>query len=481
MNPRLKPFARACFAWGTWGQRIRTLFVVLFLALVVFWLYGMLSVHFYRPTTIIHLSGKTTTHCVGRYHIDLPVELGRMGLHSLTLTYGLEIDHRTVDVSIKQQDYTRADFEQAANARIKDIQEERTDWGSPTLLASELLTTPNGKVLLLRYLNSGSVLSGIDSEVHALVGNRYVVLQTKSPYPEPEPPVSKEKPMYTYMDPKPGEELLRKVALNMKGYTDAAQASEGFCAAGVVFNNKTMGYDVESGLLVSNRINQAFPGIGFTIHMAGQYGGQYEDDSLFVRMNRVIPLIREGLLTEGGHFVGLRKATPKINGMAAREYGYAMHLNKMVSFVMRTETALATGQQSLLRPFITMELEVGSLDEKVTSPLTQEQALKVWDSMLQTMRLSPANGGEQINSSTGAMTTTAKVNEACPRTGLWEATLPPDHPKAQNLAASHSRRMRVTQGEPMPKFYSFGYGQGDPEKVATDEAIVWRWIQSIQG
>ncbi|RZA12461.1 MAG: hypothetical protein EOP02_30220, partial [Proteobacteria bacterium] len=63
------------FAWNTWGQRLRTSGLVLLLSIVLgllgFWAYGRGAVYFYHPENMTTLSGKTRTHCVGRYLIDV--------------------------------------------------------------------------------------------------------------------------------------------------------------------------------------------------------------------------------------------------------------------------------------------------------------------------------------------------------------------------------------------------------------------------
>ena len=153
---RTKAFVRHWFPWVTWGQKARS--VALGTALLVaasllsFWAYGRLCITFYKPEHMITLSGKTQTQCVGRYLVDVPVELGRLGIQSSQFIYGLTRDFKEVTVDVKAEDFTRAEFEKTVQARVDDIKKERTDWGATTLLAQEVIDTPNGKALLLRYL-----------------------------------------------------------------------------------------------------------------------------------------------------------------------------------------------------------------------------------------------------------------------------------------------------------------------------------------
>jgi Tle cognate immunity protein 4 C-terminal domain/Tle cognate immunity protein 4 N-terminal domain len=469
---------RTCFAWGTWGQRVRTVTLSIVLALVGFWAYGVLSVHFYRPKPMITLSGKTQTQCVGRYLMDVPVELGLLGSNDTQLLYGLDENFKKVEMDVKDPDYTRTQFEKEVQARVDDIKGERTDWGSPTLLAQEVIETQYGKGLMLRFLNRGTVSARIQSELHMLVGSRYTLLKSNSyDIPDPEPKATKEKPMYTYIDPKPAEDRLRAVAMNIQGYTDATKAPQGFCVAGVVLNNKTMGYDIETAFFHSNVDSEQLPHVNLTINMQGQYAGHSEEyENLFQRVNSQSAGLRVALAAEGGQLVVLRHKTPQINSMPGREYGHAMHtIGGKVIFQLFAETALAKEQQSMLRPFFNFDFEAGSSMEEKTSPLDEEQVLKIWDGLLGTMRLSPANGGNRIDAQTGGLVPTVKVGQTCPRTGWWEPSLPGSHPAAPYLASSAQRFKMVTAGQPMPHVYAkFMFAD---TADADNAAITWTFVK----
>lgn len=477
MTNQLLLHLRACFAFGTWGQRARTVAFSLVLALIGFWAYGVLAVHFYRPQPMITLSGKTQTQCVGRYLIDVPVELGRLGSDDVDLLYGLDTDFDKVEMEVKDPDYTRPRFETEVQARLDDLKRRTNDWGTSKLLAQEIINTRYGRALMLRYLDTGDVESRINQELHMLVGSRYTLLKTESNRtPKPEPIATNEKPMYTYIDPKPAEDRLRNVAMNIQDYTDATKAPEGFCVAGVVLNHKTMGYDIETAFFHSNADKEVLPDVRLTLNMQGQYAGHSEErENLFQRVSRQSTGLRALLAAEGGQLVVLRHATPRINGMPGREYGHAMHtLGGKVIFQFFAETALAKDQQSMLRPFFNFDFEAGSSMEEKTSPLDESQVLAIWDTLLKTMRLSPANGGNRIDGKTGALVPQTRVGEVCPRSGVWAASLPDTHPAARNLAIYHGRFKNVRAGDPMPTMFArFMF----PQTADADNAdITWSWV-----
>ncbi len=479
MKETLGAILRTCFAFGTWGQRVRTTALCFVLALVAFWAWGVLSVHFYRPPTVITLSGKTQTQCVGRYLIDVPVELGRMGSNRTVLTYGLDTDFDTVEMDVKSPDYTAMAFHQEVQARLDDIKEERTDWGAPTLLAQEVIDTKFGKALLLRFLTHGFKESGLTHELHILVGTRYAILKGKSYVPDPEP-VSSE-PLYKFINPAIQEDRMRKIALNLQGYTDATKAPEGFCVAGVVLNDKTMGYDIERGYFEAEA--RAMLGeVRLSLYMQGQYANTNEE-TVFDRVDRVNPRLRAGLASGGGQLVGLRRSTLKINGLPAREYGDAMHLRGTVVFHLMAESALPKEEQSLARPFFTFNFEAGSAMGQDTSPLDENQVLAIWDTVLGTMRLSPANGGNRIDPTTGGLTPMVKVGQACPRSGIWEASLldnkaDRERPELQRLLRTYYGRFKpVQQGHSMPPMYVAIHPSEAPKLDMRNAEVVWTWIR----
>lgn len=483
MKTRLIAWLRACFAFGTWLQRARTVLVLLVLAVACFWAYGHLAVYFYKPKNMITLSGKTQTQCVGRYLIDVPVELGSMGIHSSMFYYGLDSNFNTVEVEVMQDDITHADFTHAqfidaTNKRINELQiKQNSALKIPLLLAQEVWDTPYGKALMLRYLEDDyTSFARIKSELHILIANRYaVVTGTSSEDEKNEAPGGLDRIAYKFINPKPLEERLKVIAKNIKGYTDATKAPEGFCMEGVVMNNKTMGYDIETALFVAFGDDKLLPATKFTIHMQGQFEGKGE--TVIERSERVESEFRQLFAEQGAQSVLLRKGERKINGMPGLEYLDATHVGGVVSFLMQAETKLPKEQQSLQRPFFNLELGLGIDDNP--SPLDQDDALKLWDTLLNSMRLSPVNGGNHLDPQTGGLTPVMKVGQVCPRSGIWEAKFPEGHPSAALLAKDQSRFVRVQIGNPMPEQYAeFMFF----EKAAPlNAALSFEWRQADWG
>jgi hypothetical protein len=243
--------------------------------------------------------------------------------------------------------------------------------------------------------------------------------------------------------------------------------------AGVVMNDKTMGYDVETALF-KLAMGEKILDSSFSINMEGQFLQRKE--SVVERADRANPQLMVIAAAEGRKIqvVELHKGPKSINAMPALVYAEGVHTDKGVSFRMQAETRLTKPQQSLQRPAIAFDLQFGDVD--TPSPVDQTQALQIWDTLVNSMRLSPANGGQRVDPQTGAMVPPMRVGQACPKAGTWEASLPPGHPAAGLLASAASRFVQVQAGQVMPEVYaSFMSRTAD----ADNAQVVWTLVRAV--
>lgn len=470
---------RWMFRFDTPGQialsLLRGALALLVLALFVFYAYGRSAMAFYKPHPMTTLSGKTTTQCVGRYLLDTPVEFGTFGISSAEFTYGLTPDFKTVALEVKHEDYTPQTFFEETKSRIQTLKQTPHDrLPISLLLAQEVWETPNGNVLMLRYLADETMeISTVKSEVHILVGSRYAVISGESFLEEERKNETTDQARYKYIDTKPVEARLKTVAQNIKGYRDVTKAPEGFCVAGVVMNEKTMGYDVERADLFIHDPAQRVPHLLLNVDMTGQFLASGPD--LHARAEETLLQLRPLLALEGGQIHTLRWGKRGINGMPSLEYAHAMFFKGLVSFKFMAENVLPKAQRSLLRPNIAVSLDFG--DQEKPAAVSESQALDIWDAMLNSLRLSPANGGVRVDGQTGALTPTTRVGEVCPRSGVWEATLPVSHHAAQHIASLPERFKQVRVGAPMPELFA-GYTYRNPKDADIDNAAVtWTLVR----
>jgi hypothetical protein len=136
------------------------------------------------------------------------------------------------------------------------------------------------------------------------------------------------------------------------------------------------------------------------------------------------------------------------------------------------ENDLPQAQRSLLRPGFTITLDLGDDITSAPSPVPQEQALKIWDAMIDSMHLSPANGGYLINPATGNVDTapTALSQQPAPRTGVYRGSLPEGNPRMEYFKDIKLNYAYVEAGQNLPRL-----GMNDEEHLVT-----WTWIRATR-
>ena len=151
----------------------------------------------------------------------------------------------------------------------------------------------------------------------------------------------------------------------------------------------------------------------------------------------------------------------------------SLFVKDKLSFQFAAENALPKNQRSLLRPGFSIQLFSGNNDHP--SPFTQDEAIGLWDAIIDSMRLSPANGGNRVDDETGGLVPTTRVGEVCPKSGVWEASRSGNDRAAHVLANWYGRFKKVEQGQLMPPVYST---QLFPQTADADNArITWSWCR----
>jgi hypothetical protein len=93
----------------------------------------------YIPEVATTFSPQTRTHCLGRYLIDLPEDMGMPRLSHATLYFGLGSDFKTVEVQMPRQeeDIDRATFEKMVTIRRDELKNSFNAAVGVTLLLAE--------------------------------------------------------------------------------------------------------------------------------------------------------------------------------------------------------------------------------------------------------------------------------------------------------------------------------------------------------
>ena len=378
-------------------KRTKTLYLLAGLALVVAcitsgWAFQRFHVPSYTPAVMTEFSKQMRTHCLGRFLIDVPADLGVPSVSYANFYFGLGSDFKQVEVQMPHtEDMSQEDFDRLVATRRGELQNGRNAYiDAPMLLAERSIYTPTGDAVLFRrlYRDQGSV-STIVSELHALVGGRYVILLSES-FPPSDLGNEVARTLYKLADPIVAENHLDMVARHMRRAADAEHAGPGFCLNGVLFNQRDSGVDEEKASFDFNDTTTRQPKL--SISMRGKFG--YDKETLHQRVSRVLAFM-SGLEDEGP-IRKVRKGERTIAGMPFQEWAQEIYTNKykttQYSFFVQNLKPEPEDKR-FERPGTSITLVSGADDYQSSSPYSLPQLEQAWDLWLSTFRLSPGNGG----------------------------------------------------------------------------------------
>ena len=332
------------------------------------------------------------THCLGRFLIDLPADFQQDSGPALAIRfyYGLDKDFETVDATMEPELFTPEQFNARVAARYKELNEtiNRATKG-PMLLHAEKIAS--GAALFRRH-DTEFYDSSIKSEVHQLVGNRYVRYEQAS-YDSNSPLGSKRT---RNIDPKPAEDRLKQIVGQLHPWNpQSREAQPGFCFQGVVFDigqsNEATSFNFESGSAPDLRLEIEYNAL------AGQ-----PSESLFSRARRPpepgpfrpridVPSI--DVLRQSKQALGGMKAQ-EVLATAPSENARTAGSQSAYQQVFMAETDAKN--QSVAQPYMFVLMITG---ESVTvggkkiapkgSSIPDLQALELWDQIFPSIRPRP--------------------------------------------------------------------------------------------
>ncbi len=214
-------------------------------------------------------------------------------------------------------------------------------------------------------------------------------------------------------------EKLQDTLTRLRPRTDEADipSDPGFCFnGGFIANDKWKNEEVLAGF----RFPQ-YPDVHFSVHFFPLSKDRH-DKPLLDRMGGVLQGL--GRLATSVHV--LRKADRAIGPYQGQEYlATAPNSGEHRGHAFTWETQ---GEGTLQTPFVTFEMSTGHPDDKGNpqpTKLSDEQAMKLWDSVISTFRLRPTSAPPAKVSAAPPLTPLgelAATGRACPQTGWWQSS-----------------------------------------------------------
>jgi hypothetical protein len=214
---------------------------------------------------------------------------------------------------------------------------------------------------------------------------------------------------------------------------------------------------------------------GFTVTTVAT--ARTSDTTLFQRLDKGLTKI--GAWVSGDRV--LRRRELVVGGIAGQEYLYRTSSTRSdwteYHFVWDTNGKV----EDNYHPDIAVRFEMSTPNSPELPPApfkSDEDAMAFWGAALGSLQLRPVTTatGSQV-SEAGTVETVAilKTGQTCPMTGIWEASLPPGHPSARNLASAQSRFETVQIGQLMPEVYAKFMS---PQTADADNAaITWTLVR----
>lgn len=345
-----------------------------------------------HDSMIKKFSPQLSTHCLGRYLIDFPKDLGKPRLSYAMLYFGLGTDFKTVEVRMPLMErIDRAAFDLLVEKLSNELKATfNPTIGKSMLLEQQVIETPNGQGILIRHLKTKELRdTTIETELHLLVQGQYVVLVAKS-YPPESSFNDQSKDVYKLADPVDTEKRLVSLAQHLTPITDPERAGPGLCLNSVLIDQWRAGFDEERVIFDFNDTTDEQPKL--TISLNGRFG--YEKETLFDRAYRMLSMAAE--VPEEGHVRKFRQVERPIGGMPFQEWADETYTEKdkatQYTFIVQNLPPEEKNKRLEL-PATNIILTSGT--EKTSSLYSLPTLEKAWDQWLSTFRLSPGNGGKQ--------------------------------------------------------------------------------------
>lgn len=325
------------------------------------------------------------TRCVGRFLIDLPDTFVWAETPYATLYYGLDADHKTVDVQIIDSESGSEKFKARVQKRVNAISAEVNSESEESMLI-EVRSLDRSRMLIRYYRTYGTTRSHTN-EVHMLSGRVHVLLKADS-FPE---------------DTTPVEAKLVRLSEQVTVFGGPNDARPGFCL-GPVLINSNHDHEVISTFARDKRRRDVM----FEVYMSAITPD--EEEGLIDRIER-----EKVAFSTSPKF--LRKGRTTLGGMEAEEALMRFEENGITthSFAIWSRRP----DPSFNRPMITLNLTTGGdvptdlqppdplrygVDVRddvstgpvktITASLQDEEAILLWDSVARSVKLRTRASGQ---------------------------------------------------------------------------------------
>lgn len=326
------------------------------------------------------MTGTMRTQCVGRYLIDLPESFVWGEFPEVVFYYGLDADFKEVSVQIVDAHSSPDKFNSRVAVRINAIAGSKNlDANGSMLLEKRDLGAQ--RILVERY-KSTEVKRARTYEVHVLLGSNHVLLKANS-FPE---------------DTRSARDVVVKLASQIRAIEGSLdRQGSGFCLGPVLIDA-----DNDHEVLVNHHASdRKHPDVTFDIYMSAVTPDEGERLTDQIEREQVAFDVKPKILRKGQTMLGPMEADEVL--MRFNDAGLVMHSfgawsrRSAPSLTQPTiNLSLSTGGEissspapDLLKYGEDGQLPDGPSPSTVSSSLTDDEAIGLWDAVVKSVRLRP--------------------------------------------------------------------------------------------
>ena len=304
------------------------------------------------------------THCVGRYLIDLPADFEQMLVSDVELTYGMDKNFRTVNVTVARAAGSQPSFDGIVNKRASELAADY-HFKSPSKTMLAFRQRLNETTALVRSYDSPDMLDYFKAELFAEKGFSVGLFKAD---------------IFKTDTPDDIEAKVLKVVERTSFAPSPDQAGRGTCLGPMLID---AGQDGERLTLAFR--SKSVPDVLIEVDMNSMLAKS--DGGLLKRWDS-----KAGMLNKlDFHSTTLRRGTVAVGGMPGEEL---LNKGKEQGHVVRgfTAEALQTKPATFSTPSLAISMNMGGQLESsdyVDASWSDEGAMAIWDAIVKSIRLRP--------------------------------------------------------------------------------------------
>lgn len=308
------------------------------------------------------------THCIGRHLIDLPKSFKPIDNNTVKLYYGKDKDYTDTLVTVLSEGISKDIFELRVEYEAGNVAKElRDDYKTSMLISNSKLG--EDAYLLRMYRNDST--EALKSLLYILRGNTALTLLRET---------------FKGESVEANEVHLKKLASQIRPFTDPEKAGRGFCIGHIVIDGD---HDFEESFPELYFHSDQWKDVMWTMDVSSLGSG---DEGLLKRWKER----QSGFeaMTGGAASPVFHSGQITVGNMPGEELLAELKDYGKLGFSFGAESLTAKDRPGFEKPSLSVDMDTGSAnasnkEDAVDSSWSKDEALGVWNAVIKSIRLRP--------------------------------------------------------------------------------------------